>query len=214
MMKKLLCTISLWVLLSGCLSNETEDAELAVVSSYFSSAEFEPSPRFLNLFTEPRPVLDIEFIELGVAGKLILEQQDGPFARYLSSDLGGFVLQKGLIHSVFGFGEPLAGADLSDPLALIFSGQTGTADRFHTYTNGEGRVVKRTYRCRIESRGRSEVQLTTGTVNTPLIAEQCQGLDQSFENLYWVDKTRGEIIQSRQWVGPNVGSVVTQVTHP
>lgn len=199
--------------LTAC-SSDREQLSFALASSYFSSGEFVAPPRFTNLFAQPRPVLDIEFIDLGVAGKLILEQQDGPYARYLSADLGGIVLQRGLLHSLYGFGEPLVGADLSQPLSLILAGRGGVADRFHTYIDGEDRAQRRTYRCEISDAGPREVVLEIGTVQTTLMSEQCVNLDQSFENLYWVDRSQDEIIQSRQWVGENVGSLVTRVTRP
>jgi hypothetical protein len=201
-------------LLSGCLGNEPEDTSLSAASNFFNPEAFVPPPRFTNLFAEPRPILDIEFVDLGVAGKLILEQQDGPYSRYLSSDLGGIVLQRGMLHSLFGFGEPLAAANLSGPLPLILGGNEGSADRFHTYLNGENRAVSRTYRCSIAVVGPREVILETGTVQTTLMSEDCQSLNQSFQNLYWVERGRGEVIQSKQWAGDNVGSIVTRVTYP
>jgi hypothetical protein len=205
----LLAPLALW----GC-TTQTETLNVDFVRNYFSPETFEPSPRFSSLFAEPRPVLDLEFIDLGVTGKLILEQKDGPFSRYLSADLGTIVLQNGLLHSLYGFGEPLAGSDLSEPLSLVLAARSGTADRFHTYVDGEDRATSRTFRCEIAFRSQDDVAYPTQTVKTTVMSETCQSLDQSFENLYWVDQSRGEVIQSRQWVGPNVGSVVTRVTHP
>lgn len=199
--------------LAGCSSN-SEGSGLDLVRNLVAPEAYVPPPRFTSLFNEPRPVLDIEFIDLGVAGKLILEQQDGAYARYLSADLGGIVLQNGMLHSIYGFGEPLVGADLSQPLALVLSGRAGQADRFHTYVDGEDRAVSRTYRCEIAVQGARTVDLTTGPVATTLMSETCQSLTNSFENLYWVDRNRREVIQSRQWVGDNVGSMVTRVTLP
>ena len=200
-------------LIPAC-GTDTEQSNFDFVSNYFSPAEFVPEPRFADLFDTPRPVLEIELLDLGVAGKLILEQQDGPYARYLSADLGSIILQRGLIHSMYSFGEPLVGADLSQPLALVLAAQAGVADRFHTYVDGEDRAINRTYRCEVAVQGPSEVVLETGTVQTTLMSEVCQNLDQSFENLYWVDRARDEVIQSRQWVGESVGLIVTRVTSP
>lgn len=214
MIQKLFLKIGVLALLAGCISNNQEQTGLNAANEFINPSEFTPSARFSALFQEPRAVLDIEFIDLGVAGKLILEQQDGQYSRFLSSDLGGIVLQRGLVHSVFGFGEPLAASDLSEPLSLIMSGSAGSADRFHTYTDGQDLTVRTTFRCQLANRGPADVQLPTGKVATTLMSETCQSLEQSFENLYWIDRTRQEVIQSRQWVGPNVGSVVTQVTHP
>lgn len=201
------------LLLSGCGSN-TERGGFDLARSYFSTEDYTPPPRFTALFNTPRPVLDIELIDLGVAGKLILEQQDGDYARYLGADLGGIILQNGMLHSIYGFGEPMAGSELSQPRALLLAGRAGKADRFHTYVSGEDRVISRTYRCDIAVQGARDVELTTGTVATTLMSESCKSPTNAFENLYWVDRRRGEIIQSRQWVGENIGSMVTRVTLP
>lgn len=214
MIHRIALILSSAMLLAGCLNNEPEDTSLAAAVSYFSSEPFTPPPRFTRLFEEPRPILDIEFVDLGVAGKLILEQQNGPHARYLSADLGGIVLERGMLHSIFGFGEPLAGAELSQSLQLVLGVREGYSDRFHTYVNGENRTVSRTYRCSVSVVGARDVVLETGTVKTTLMSENCQSLNQSFENLYWVDLRRGEVIQSKQWAGENVGSIVTRVTFP
>ncbi|MBB5723910.1 hypothetical protein FHS72_003557 [Loktanella ponticola] len=197
--------------LAAC-STDKEQSSFGLASSYFSQQQFAPSPRFNSLFAEQRSVLDIEFIDLGVTGKLILEQQDGAFARYLSADLGGVVLQRGILHSVYGFGEPLAGAELSQSLSLIIAGRSGVANRFHTYVDGEDRAQTRTYLCEIAPVGPRDVMLEAETVQTTLMSERCSSLEHSFDNLYWVDTLRGEAIQSRQWVGENVGSMVIRVT--
>jgi len=199
--------------MTACTSAD-EQTNLELVTSFFFQQEFVSPSRFASLLHEQRPVLEIEFIELGVAGKLILEQQDGPYARYLSADLGGVVLQRGLLHSLYGFGEPLVSAELSEPLSLITAGRAGFANRFHTYTDSEDRAQIRTYGCEISTVGAREVVLETGTVQTILMSEQCSGVGQSFENLYWVDRSRAEVIQSRQWVGKSVGSLATRVTRP
>ncbi len=211
MMKRFILATSL--ILAAC-SSDPEASGLDVVRNFVTPEEYVPPPRFTALFNEPRPVLDVEFTDLGVTGKLILEQQDGPYARYISADLGGIVLQKGMLHSMYGFGEPLAGADLTEPLGLVIAGRAGQTDRLHTYLNGEDRTVSRTYRCEVSIIGQRSVDLPTGSVETTLMSENCHGITNSFENLYWVDRKRDEIIQSRQWAGENIGSLVTQVTFP
>lgn len=205
--------ISFTLFLGSCTS-DPEWSTLDAATSYFAPREYVPSARFTTLFREPRPVLDIEFVDLGVAGKLILEQEDGDYARYLSADLGGILLRNGMLHSIYSFGEPLVGAELSQSLALVLTGQSGQADRFHTYLNGEDELVRRTYRCDVDVHGDRDVELTTGKVATLLVSETCRNLDQVFENLYWINRSRQQVIQSRQWVSPNIGSMVTQVTYP
>lgn len=213
MMRFLIVAFVFAISLAAC-SSDKEQSSFGLENSYFSQQEYVTPPRFNSLFLEQRPVLDIEFVDLGVAGKLILEQQDGSYARYLSADLGGVILQRGLLHSLYGFGEPLVGAEFSQSLSLIIAGRSGIAYRFHTYVDGEDRTQTRTYRCEVSTVGPQDVVFESGVIPSILMSERCVNLSQSFENNYWVERSRGEVIQSRQWVGENIGSLVTRVTRP
>jgi hypothetical protein len=62
----------------------------------------------------------------------------------------------------------------------VFSGQTGTAHRFHTYLNGNNETATRTYICQIENRGPRTATIGGIATDTRLMAEECQSLDQQF----------------------------------
>lgn len=62
----------------------------------------------------------------------------------------------------------------------MFSGQTGTAHRFHTYLNGNNETATRTYICQIENRGPRTATIGGIATDTRLMAEECQSLDQQF----------------------------------
>jgi len=101
-------------------------------------------------------------------------------------------------------------AEISENRALVFSGRNGWADRIHTYLGGDDRTTFRTYRCAIANQGSDEVALLRGTITTRRMAEACRNAEHNFVNLYWIDESRGEIVQSRQWAGPNLGAVSTR----
>jgi len=154
--------------------------------------------------------LQVGFIDAGASGNLLLELRNGPYEHYISPDASSIVLQNGILHSMYGFGEALMSVEVTDPYALIIGGRRGTADRIHTYLGGDDRTFFRTYRCAIGSQGPDTVVLPHRTVQTNLMAESCMNADHRFLNLYWVDQSRGIIVQSRQWAGPNLGAVSTR----
>jgi len=166
--------------------------------------------RFTALAQTPRPILQVGLIDAGTSGNMILEQRDGRYERYLSPDASSIILEDGILHSMFGFGEGLMGVEVSENRALIMSGQNGWADRIHTYLGGDDRTTFRAYRCAIANQGADEVALLRGTITARRMAEACRNAEHNFVNLYWIDDSRGEIVQSRQWAGPNLGAVSTR----
>lgn len=168
------------------------------------------TPRFQELTQTPRPILQVGLIDAGSAGNMLLEARDGPYESFLSPNSASITLNRGMLHAIFGFGEGLMATEVSEPLALVLRGQSGVADRIHTYLGGDDRTVARTYRCVISDLGPRSVALIDRTVSARLMREDCRNAEQAFENLYWVDQGRGQIVQSRQWAGPNLGAVSTR----
>lgn len=209
-MMRLLIMICLLAQLGACGTAVNEDSAIGQsVAAFRRDADF--SPRFIELIKAEAPTLQIGFIDRDASGSLLLERQDGTFAYWLSPDGGHIVLQNGMLHSVRGFGEGLLASDLSKPLALVRNLKSGWSDRFHTYLDGNDFAVTRTYRCRIENRGVREIDLLGTPRITQLMREECRSLDQEFLNLYWVDPSSRDIVLSRQWVGPVVGSISTRI---
>lgn len=168
------------------------------------------TPRFMALTGTPRPILQVGLPDAGTAGNMLLEARNGDFEHYLSPNAASITLNRGMLHNMFGFNEGLMATEVTEPLRLILAGQGGTADRIHTYLGGDDRTVFRTYRCVISPMGTQPVQLMNRTVTARLMREECRNADHEFTNLYWVDQTRGDIVQSRQWAGPNIGAVSTR----
>ena len=92
-------------------------------------------------------------------------------------------------------------ADVGQPAALILSGRNGQAQRFISFLDGNDQVTVRSYVCDIETRGGRDVNLGFAVVPTELVQEHCINPDQDFQNLYWVELSTGQIVQSRQWAG-------------
>ena len=201
--------IGLTAMLAACSSQSNEPSAFEQAQSLFTQDELVTN-RFAAIAQTPRPILQVGLIDAGTSGNMLLEARDGRYERYLSPDASSIILEDGFLHSMFGFGEGLMGVEISENRALVFSGRNGWADRIHTYLGGDDRTTFRTYRCAIANQGSDEVALLRGTITTRRMAEACRNAEHNFVNLYWIDESRGEIVQSRQWAGPNLGAVSTR----
>lgn len=198
--------------LAGC-SSSNEGFSTSELVDRLRGIRPDLNPRFEAQLRASAPSLQVGFAELETSANLLLERRDGDFEYWISFDGKHIVLQSGMLHGTRGFGEGLLASELSEPLALIGARRGGFADRFHTYLDGNDRAITRTYRCLIEVEGRRDVTLLDGTVSAVFMTESCRSLDQSFRNFYWISPASGEILQSRQWAGPEIGLVSTRVVN-
>lgn len=197
--------------LAACSSSPETNSPLMMTVDALRGSGPEFAPRFVTLFRSEAPTLQVGFVDQGTNANLLLERTNGDFAYWLSADGAHIVLQSGMLHSTRGLGEGLLASDLSEPLATVRTLRGGWSDRLHTYLDGNDRAETRTYRCLIENEGQKQIQLASGPVSTVLMTENCRSLDQEFTNFYWVIASSGQIVQSRQWAGPVIGSVSTRV---
>jgi len=206
MILRLLLLAGLFALPSCNLARQALDAEAS------NEETFDAPPRFNALLREPRPMLQIGLVNAGMQSRMVQESVDGPFVRYLSIDRASIILEHGLLHSLFGFGEGLMGADLSQVLRLVRTGQTGVAVRRHTYLTGADETIVRQFTCTISDQGESSVDTVHGAIATRLMYETClENGNPVFENQYWVDISTGEVMLSLQWVSEDFGSISTRV---
>lgn len=179
-----------------------------------SLARFQPQqtvPRFAAIQQTGAPRLQVALVRDDLASDLLLERRNDPFEYWLSSDGVQLVLQSGVIHSTRGLGEGLMASELSQPLARIASLEPGPSFRFHTYLTGNDETVTRTYSCDFRWVRDIEIPVSGSRIQTVLLRESCNSLDQYFENLYWVDPDNRRIVQSRQWAGPYIEAISTRI---
>lgn len=187
------------------------------ISIVFNESSMVPAPggqfppRFAALVADqsvPAMILTVE--SRAQAGRLLLESRINGVETWLSSDLSAVMLEKGMMQGTRGLGSELFAAELSEPMRLILSGQTGYSDRLHSNLTGNDEINTTTFRCLVEAKGSSVIPLEIGNVPTRIMTEDCKSLDQSFQNTYWVSKNSGAIVQARQWAGDDVGYIKTQ----
>lgn len=194
--------------LAGCGALIEDTPTDILLSRLQASEEF---PRYTAAVEAASPVLQVGFIDSGLATNLRLERRHSPYEYWLSVDGVHLVLQDGMLHSTRGLGETLLASEISEPLAQLKSLQDGSYDRFHTFLDSEDRAVTRTYRCDIQRTRETTIPVAGGEIDTLLFRESCNSLDQQFENLYWVDPRTRQIVQSRQWASPLVGAMSTRI---
>lgn len=200
--------LALMLVLAGC-GNAVQNEGVSVVLSQFRQAP--EAARFAAAVEADAPILQVGFVDRGDNANLRLERRDGAFDYWISSDGVHLVLEDGMLHSTRGLGEGLLASDLSEPLARLTALSEGPSDRFHTYLNGNDEAVTRTYRCDIRKTREITIPVPGGEIATFLYRENCNSLDQQFENLYWVDPRTRQIVQSRQWAGPRVEAISTRI---
>lgn len=168
-------------------------------------------PRFAALIADRNnPALIATVESRGQKGRLLRESKINGVETWLSSDLTAMMLENGMLQGTRGLGSMLFAADLSEPMRLILSGQTGYADRLHSNLTGNDEIETRTFRCLVETEGTSTISLEIGVTPTRVMTEDCKSLDQAFRNTYWVSTRSGAIVQARQWAGDEVGYITTQ----
>lgn len=111
----------------------------------------------------------------------------------------------GLLTSTRALGGDLMSADIAESQALVLAGQPGLAVRVHRYMDGQNGIEIDSYVCEISPRGGEDLALDGVQFRASVIAETCTNPGNDFENFYWV--SGGAVVQSLQWVGPDVGAI-------
>ena len=197
------------MMLTACGTVVEQDTAFSQSLARFQTQQTDP--RFESIQAAGAPRLQVALVNDDRASDLLLEQRNGPYEYWLSADGVHLILENGVIHGTRGLGEGLLASELSEPLARIQSLEPGPSVRFHTYLNGDDQAVTRTYRCDFRRTREITIPISGMVVDTVLLRESCNSLDQSFENLFWVNPRNRQIVQSRQWAGPHVEAISTRV---
>lgn len=171
------------------------------------------APRFhprANALASVRPIpprLEVGFPSRDLSGVMLLETQRAGTETWLTADGATITLKGGMLTSAKGFGSGLSGSDIDQSLALVQVGQAGTAERFHSFLNGNDEIELHAYRCEITPQGREEIFVQGLAIPVLKMGEDCFGADQIFSNSYWLRPNSPEIIQSSQWTGDFLGNL-------
>ena len=111
----------------------------------------------------------------------------------------------GLLVATRGFGQDLVSADLP-PVALIARGR-GAYMRSHWLPDDQDQVRQLDFDCTLSRGGLHARRIGDRTMDLHLVIERCTDAAVSFENSYLFDEN-GELMSSRQWIGPALGHLL------
>ncbi|MAM25719.1 MAG: hypothetical protein CML55_10150 [Rhodobacteraceae bacterium] len=213
MIRKSIAMLSLFAL-GACGESQLAARALNVFLDEPSTQASGPFPRFAPLLQMPQPyALQATLVRSSLKGGFLLESKQGSIESWLGSDGVALTFDRGLLHGTRGIGAGLLASDVSESVALVLSGRNGVADRIHTRLDGNDRAELQAYRCTIRSEGPATIQLDNGPAPTLKMVETCAGLDDSFQNTYWVDTRSDLIVRSRQWTGDELGELDVRVVY-
>ncbi|WP_126976529.1 YjbF family lipoprotein [Frigidibacter oleivorans] len=152
------------------------------------------------------PVKIVALEDRGGALTSIVQMTDSAQGgQWRTPDNVGFALQDGFLLGTAALGNDLMTADIAETRALVLAGRDGLAVRVHRYLDGQNATLIRSFVCDVTIGGPAPLVLDNRSFDTRLVTETCRNPDLSFENYYWIGG--GRILQSKQWVGPQVGYV-------
>lgn len=193
-------------LMSACSNASNDFVELQAI---LRPSKVPPDDRIQALLDADAPRLQIAFHKSGLAGVMLLENERDGVRTWLSVDGATISTRDGMVVGERGFGGGMMSSDVSQSLDAVYGGHGTEVTRFHSFLNGESKIELRSYSCTVESLGPEVATIQGKTISTHLFREACGNLDQTFENLYWMDTSSGRMVQARQWLGEYVGSVTT-----
>lgn len=153
------------------------------------------------------PARDVRIEGTSVRGGFLREARQGTIETWLGTDGVTLIFDRGVLHGTRGIGAGLLASDVSATASYVLSGRSGQVERIHTFLDGNDLAVSRAFVCDISVAGSETITLDIGAVRTRKMVERCRNLDTEFENEYWVNESRGGIVQSRQWAGGRAGTL-------
>lgn len=118
--------------------------------------------------------------------------------------------RRGMVTATRGLGGDLMSSDTDALLRLVSARAEGQAVYVMRFLSGEEKTVSLIATCTVARAGTGPVQ--AGEINTTaqIMTAKCSGGTESFVNAYLVDST-GTILSTRQWLGPLVGYLTSQM---
>ncbi|WP_170337377.1 YjbF family lipoprotein [Ruegeria arenilitoris] len=199
--------LALMALLLISCGDVQEDVDLLKGALFPSAPRFHPRAEALAARRPIPPRLEVGFPSRDLAGVMLLETERAGVQTWLTADGATITLEQGMLTSAIGFGGGLSGSDLHQSAALILNGGKGQVERFHSFLNGDDEIELHAYKCRISALGPETVVLGGTPVATQKRQEDCYGVAQQFTNIYWVQDSTGQIVQSSQWTGDFLGNM-------
>lgn len=116
-------------------------------------------------------------------------------------------VRNGVLVATRGLGDDLMAASAQHP--VLRNSADGGTRRTYSLLNGADQMVRVSADCVAKSEGVQAIEIVEKTYNLNKVVELCTLGREQFTNIYWLDSS-GSIRKSRQWVSPNVGSIIIE----
>jgi hypothetical protein len=166
-----------------------------------------------GLASFPGPLMLAKIEVQGATTLIGLYGENGAMRTYAAPNEQSIILRNGMLAGTRGLGRDLMSADTAAAAAVIRSRRAGNAEKTLRYLDGEGRERPLPLSCAIRPAGTQSYDLAGKAFSGTQMLETCTGLGLSIESSYLVT-AQGDIVASRQWIGPVVGHVVLQTVRP
>lgn len=135
---------------------------------------------------------------------------NGAYETWTTASKQTLTFKRGILVETRGLGDDLMYAQVDGVSALVRARRGGKARREMHFLDGEGKTYTLTFQCSVTPGPAQKLAIGNLRVSSRRMDEACNsGAGKSIGNTYWVAGD-GHIWQSRQWVSPGVGYLVTQ----
>lgn len=198
-------------LAAGCTNDAGNDKQ--AITKQVASQIFNPPPKPAPVPLPTRAQLDASpgaylLARIPVTGGdalLVVAGQNGPVRTWTTAGGTTLALRDGVLVATRG----LRGADLMSaavPSVATLRTGSGSHRRSMFYLDGDDQPVRRDFVCELRNAGAETAELIERSYPVRHIVEACTGAAGAFENQYWIEAS-GSLRRSRQWIGPELGSV-------
>lgn len=151
------------------------------------------------------PLMIANLLERNALTTFVLVSERGDDRVWRTQDNVTLSTRDGLMTGTRALGDDLMSADVAESRALVLAQRPGLAVRVHRYMDGQNGIEIDSYVCEISRRGNQDLSFEGVPIRASVVAETCTNPGNDFENFYWL--SGGTIVQSLQWISPEVGMI-------
>ena len=187
---------------------KAQDTGLSRAIDLALSGRAEAAPVDPNEWLAGAPGLLMAFPSTGWGGLLKLIGTNGDRVTWAGMDERSVTTQNGIVVATRGMGFDLYAADVDGTVAAL-AGGTKNYSRTFELLEGDDDIARAELHCEFTTVGAESVTIASGEFTTIRHQEVCSDDRIAFQNVYWVGED-GKIIQSQQWISPNLAHLTTQ----
>jgi len=154
------------------------------------------------------PRLRASLLKRGTSAMMHVTGRNGDVVTWETPERVSVSLAGGVLVATRGLGHDLMSAEVREARAALAGSMPAGSDypRFYGYMDGEHRTWFRSFLCHVVVAERDVVETTSDGRKVTRVTERCTDPDLEFTNVYW-RAPDGELVRSRQWIGPELGHI-------